>query len=92
MSKIDLASPVVKWVGGKRQLLERLMPLFPETYTSYCEPFIGGGAVLFALQPENVIINDINSELIGVYQAIKDNVDAFMMFEVGTVMQWFIMS
>ena len=78
MSKIDLASPVVKWVGGKRQLLERLMPLFPETYTSYCEPFIGGGAVLFALQPENVIINDINSELIGVYQAIKDNVDALI--------------
>ena len=78
MSKIDLASPVVKWVGGKRQLLERLMPLFPETYTSYCEPFIGGGAVLFALQPKNAIINDINSELIGVYRAIKDDVEALI--------------
>ena len=78
MSKIDLASPVVKWVGGKRQLLERLMPLFPETYTSYCEPFIGGGAVLFALQPQKAIINDINSELIGVYRAIKDDVEALI--------------
>lgn len=78
MSKIDLASPVVKWVGGKRQLLERLMPLFPETYTTYCEPFIGGGAVLFALQPKRAIINDINSELIGVYRAIKDDVDALI--------------
>lgn len=78
MSKIDLASPVVKWVGGKRQLLESLMPLFPETYTSYCEPFIGGGAVLFALQPKNAIINDINSELIGVYRAIKDDVEALL--------------
>lgn len=78
MSKIDLASPVVKWVGGKRQLLERLMPLFPKTYTTYCEPFIGGGAVLFALQPKKAIINDINSELIGVYRAIKDDVDALI--------------
>lgn len=78
MSKIDLASPVVKWVGGKRQLLERLMPLFPETYASYCEPFIGGGAVLFALQPQKAIINDINSELIGVYRAIKDDVEALI--------------
>lgn len=78
MSKIDLASPVVKWVGGKRQLLERLMPLFPETYTSYCEPFIGGGAVLFALQPQKAVINDINSELIGVYKAIKHDVNALI--------------
>lgn len=78
MSKIDLASPVVKWVGGKRQLLERLMPLFPETHTSYCEPFIGGGAVLFALQPQKAIINDINRELIGVYRAIKDDVEALI--------------
>ena len=78
MSKIDLASPVVKWVGGKRQLLERLMPLFPETYTSYCEPFIGGGAVLFALQPQKAIVNDINSELIGVYRAIKDDVESLI--------------
>lgn len=78
MSKIDLASPVVKWVGGKRQLLERLMPLCPETYTSYCEPFIGGGAVLFALQPQKAIVNDINSELIGVYRAIKDDVEALI--------------
>ena len=54
------------------------MPLFPETYTSYCEPFIGGGAVLFALQPKKAIINDINSELIGVYRAIKDDVDALI--------------
>ncbi len=75
MSKIDLASPVVKWVGGKRQLLDRLIPFVPTTFTTYCEPFIGGGAVLFALQPQNAIINDINSELIGVYNAIKYNID-----------------
>ena len=78
MSKIDLASPVLKWVGGKRQLLDRLTPLFPKTYTNYCEPFIGGGAVLFSLQPKNAVINDINSELIGVYNTIKNDVDALI--------------
>ncbi len=78
MRKINLASPIVKWVGGKRQLLDRLMPLLPATYTSYCEPFVGGGAVLFALQPTNAVINDINSELIGVYRAIRDDIDALI--------------
>lgn len=78
MGKIDLASPVVKWVGGKRQLLDRLIPLLPKNYTTYCEPFIGGGALLFSLQPQNAIINDINNELIGVYNAIKYDVDSLI--------------
>ena len=78
MNKIDLASPVVKWVGGKRQLLERLMPLFPETYTTYCEPFIGGGAVLFSMQPKRAIINDYNHELINVYRVVRDNLDELL--------------
>ena len=51
MRKNRLVAPVVKWVGGKRQLLDDLTPLFPKRVTSYCEPFLGGGAVLFKLQP-----------------------------------------
>lgn len=47
MAKNKLVAPVLKWVGGKRQLLDTLKPLFPKGYKSYCEPFIGGGAVLF---------------------------------------------
>lgn len=73
-----LVAPVVKWVGGKRQLLDDLMPLFPKRVTSYCEPFLGGGAVLFRLQPKIAYVNDINTELIQTYEVIRDNVDALI--------------
>lgn len=75
MPKNKLVSPVLKWVGGKRQLLPLIIPMLPKRITSYCEPFVGGGAVLFELQPKKAIINDINSDLILVYTAIKDNVE-----------------
>lgn len=75
MRKDHLVAPVVKWVGGKRQLLDDLTPLFPKRITSYCEPFLGGGAVLFKLQPDIAYVNDINSELIRMYEVIRDNVD-----------------
>lgn len=75
MKKNNLATPVLKWVGGKRQLLDTLRPLLPKTINRYCEPFIGGGAMLFDLQPKNALVNDINSDLILVYTVIRDNVD-----------------
>lgn len=76
MAKNKLAAPVLKWVGGKRQLLEDIDPLLPKTAINhYCEPFVGGGAVLFHLQPKNAIINDINPELINVYRMIQDQVE-----------------
>lgn len=69
-----LVSPILKWVGGKRQLLSEIRGLIPE-YTTYYEPFIGGGAVLFDRQPERAVINDSNEELINVYRVIKDSPD-----------------
>lgn len=75
MAKNKLVAPVLKWVGGKRQLLASLKPLFPKGYRSYCEPFVGGGAVLFSLQPKNAYVNDINAELINVYKVIQNNVE-----------------
>lgn len=65
--------PTVKWAGGKTQLLDVLMPLVPRKYKTYYEPFLGGGAMLFELQPDDVVINDINSELITMYKVIKEN-------------------
>lgn len=65
--------PFLKWVGGKRQLLNDIGNLKPESYNTYYEPFIGGGAVLFALRPNKVVINDLNKELFNVYSVIKDN-------------------
>lgn len=75
MRKNPLVAPVVKWVGGKRQLLDDLTPLLPKRVTSYCEPFLGGGAVLFKLQPNIAYVNDINAELMQMYEVIRDNVD-----------------
>lgn len=73
--KNKLVSPVVKWVGGKRQLLDQIIPLLPNKITSYCEPFLGGGAVLFSIQPHKAIVNDLNGDLIIVYKVIKEQVD-----------------
>ena len=68
--------PVLKWAGGKRQLLPQLEKFFPKkNITSYYEPFIGGGAVLFHLQPKKAVINDYNEDLINLYRCIKDNLE-----------------
>lgn len=75
MAKDELVSPVVKWVGGKRQLLGEIAPLLPQKITTYCEPFLGGGAVLFFRQPKTAIINDLNSDLMLVYEVISNHVD-----------------
>lgn len=71
-NKNPLVSPILKWVGGKRQLIDVIRPLVPN-YSTYYEPFIGGGALLFELQPKKAIINDSNEELINVYNTIKNN-------------------
>lgn len=73
MKKNKLIAPFLKWVGGKRQLMPTIKELIPKNHTRYYEPFIGGGAVLFDLQPKNAVINDFNEELINVYQTIKEN-------------------
>ena len=78
MRKNKLVAPVLKWVGGKRQLLDVLVPLLPEKIAAYCEPFVGGGAMLFNLQPKTAFVNDINDELIRVYSVIKTNVEALI--------------
>ena len=75
MKKNKLVAPVLKWVGGKRQLIETFLPLLPKRITSYCEPFVGGGALLFHLQPDTAQVNDINKDLICVYTTIRDSVD-----------------
>lgn len=75
MKKNNLVAPVLKWVGGKRQLLDTFQPLLPAKITTYCEPFVGGGALLFHLQPRTAYINDVNPELMRVYTVIKNDVD-----------------
>lgn len=66
--------PIVKWVGGKRQLMFELIKNMPKSYNRYFEPFIGGGALFFELQPEHAYISDMNEELINLYSVVRDNV------------------
>jgi DNA adenine methylase len=73
-------SPFLKWVGGKRQIMPSIVAYFPQNIKTcqYVEPFVGGGAVLFHLQPKKAIINDLNAELINVYRVIKNNPGALI--------------
>lgn len=67
--------PPLKWAGGKRSLIVRITELFPENYRTkrYHEPFFGGGAVFFELEPERGTINDVNPKLINFYKVVRDH-------------------
>ena len=64
--------PIIKWSGGKKDELTHIMPHIPDTYSTYLEPFIGGGAVYFHLNPSKAVINDVHKELVDFYQSIKN--------------------
>lgn len=78
MSTFSFVRPFLKWAGGKRYLLPEIKKRLPRTYKTYVEPFLGGGAVLFHLQPKQAIVNDINAEVINVYQVVRDYPDALI--------------
>lgn len=80
MVKNKLIAPFLKWVGGKRQIMSSIVELLPKNISKYeyVEPFVGGGAVLFHLQPKMAIINDSNTELINVYEVIKKDLDSLI--------------
>lgn len=63
--------PFLKWAGGKRHLEEYIIPKCPAEFGTYYEPFLGSGAILFALHPRRAVINDLNGELMITYSAIK---------------------
>lgn len=69
------AKPILKWAGGKTQMLGDLLPKVPASYGRYIEPFLGGGAMFFALQPENAVIADSNPELINMYREVANHVE-----------------
>lgn len=71
IEKEDKAKPFVKWVGGKRSLIKELLLRMPTRYKNYYEPFIGGGALFFALMPSHALLSDINLDLVITYAAIK---------------------
>ena len=69
--------PIIKWAGGKRQLLDTILPMIPKFHIYY-EPFFGGGAVFFALQPEMAVVNDLNKGLVNLYRQLQCHLDEIM--------------
>jgi DNA adenine methylase len=67
-----ICKPFVKWAGGKSQLLGELLSRIPEEFERYFEPFVGGGALFFGLQPESAVLGDLNAELINTFRVVRD--------------------
>jgi len=65
-------SPIIKWSGGKKDEIKKFINYIPKTYDTYLEPFIGGGAVYFYINPHKAVISDVHTELIDFYQSIKN--------------------
>ena len=65
--------PFLKWPGGKRWIAGMLLERIPKPYGRYFEPFLGGGAMFFALSPQDALISDINPELINLYEVMRDS-------------------
>ncbi len=73
--RVSNAGPFLKWVGGKTQLLPALLSYTPDRFNTYIEPFVGGGALFFALQPAKAVLADSNPELINCYTVVRDRVE-----------------
>ncbi len=67
--------PFLKWVGGKGQLLGQIWPHLPQKFGCYHEPFLGGGAMFFAVRPRRAMLSDVNRELVDCYTAVRDQVE-----------------
>lgn len=72
---VSLGQPVLKWAGGKRQMIGQYKKYFPAEYNLYHEPFLGGGALFFYLAPPVAFLSDSNEELINMYTVIQTKVD-----------------
>lgn len=73
-----MVTPIIPWVGGKRRLAKRILPMFPE-HQCYVEPFEGGAALFFMKEPVRVeVINDINGELVNLYRVVQNHLEEFI--------------
>jgi DNA adenine methylase len=78
----DPVRPILKWAGGKRQLLPALRRYYPRSFQRYFEPFLGSGAVFLdfhnrgLLDGRDVQLSDINADVIGCYRMVRDDVEA----------------
>ncbi|MBI2859034.1 MAG: Dam family site-specific DNA-(adenine-N6)-methyltransferase [Chloroflexi bacterium] len=72
-SRTYKARPVLKWAGGKQWLVKYLPMLVPKITGNYAEPFLGGAAIYFSLQPDRPLLADSNEELVNFYEVLRDS-------------------
>jgi DNA adenine methylase len=77
-SPVSEVKPILKWAGGKTQLLNKIVPLIPDNYSKFIEPFFGGGALFFEVNPRHAVISDSNPELINLYRVVANDVEALI--------------
>ncbi|MFM7408301.1 MAG: DNA adenine methylase [Cuspidothrix sp.] len=75
MTKLNYSRPFLKWAGGRNRLIPQYQDYIPQDYKNYYEPFLGGGAIFFYLQPQRAILSDINPDLILTYQCVRDDLE-----------------
>jgi len=71
--------PFLKWAGGKGKLIQQYIPYLPKKFKTYYEPFLGGAAVFFYLNPPSAALTDINAELVNAYRCVRDNVEELIL-------------
>ena len=75
LTKLEPPVPFLKWAGGKRRLVPELIQRLPSSWRRYYEPFVGGGALFFALHTAEAVLSDANEELINCYEVVRDSVE-----------------
>lgn len=78
ISRLIPAKPFLKWVGGKRSIMDELIRRLPAEYETYYEPFLGGGALYFAVQPDDAVLADVNFHLIITFKAVRDDLETLI--------------
>lgn len=73
MERRRTMNPIIKYRGGKSKEIPSFSAYIPEEYDTYYEPFVGGGAVFFHLQPERAVIGDVNEKVINFYRELQGN-------------------
>ncbi|MDO8294388.1 MAG: DNA adenine methylase [Gallionella sp.] len=81
-SRDSITRPLLKWAGGKSQLLGEILPKMPQKYGRFIEPFFGGGALFFAVHPVGGIIADSNPELVNLYRSVADDVEGVIRVDI----------
>jgi len=79
----------IRWFGNKSKYLKHIIPLLPDRYNTYIEPFLGSGALFMHLQPQKWIVNDINTDLINVWKHIKSS-DKLFIHEIKSFGKQFV--